>query len=140
MKILILMRHGEADDASDDFLRPLTPRGRQQCLDVGRQLSTRQLQPQRVICSSATRAHESARLVCETLGCDEPIQPLRELYLAAPQTYLKAVRQTDPSIGTLLLVAHNPGLSELAGQLLGRFVGLPAAGHVVQEVEDWSAL
>jgi phosphohistidine phosphatase SixA len=30
------------------------------------------------------------------------------------------VRQTDPSIGTLMLVGHNPGLSDLARRLTAR--------------------
>jgi phosphohistidine phosphatase len=142
VKTLILMRHGEADDADTDHERPLSQRGRLQCLEAVRELELAGHRPDRVLCSSALRAVQSARLVAEGLGYLPSLAPDESLYLAEPRGYLRALRACGSEVHTVLLVAHNPGLSELASRLSSVHVALHTAGYHVSQhgIEHWSDL
>jgi phosphohistidine phosphatase len=142
LRTLILMRHGDAEDAPSDHERPLSARGRQQCAGVGRQLREAGVEPGAVICSSAERARVSAELVVEALGSSRAPAVDATLYLAEPRAYLAAVHGVDDGIEALLLVAHNPGLSDLASRLLGEHVALPTAGYAIieRELGSWREL
>ncbi len=142
MKTLIIMRHGQAGDADTDYLRPLTEEGTQQCLQTADELADAGITLDRVLTSSASRARRSAELVSEALGFTGKIEAHRSLYLADPAYYLDAIRNTDASHSTLLLVAHNPGLSHLASRLRGTHVGLKTAGWALVQFESnsWGSL
>ncbi len=142
MKTLVLMRHGEAGDAARDHARPLSARGRQQCCATAAEIERRGLAIDRVLSSSAVRAVESARLVVETLGLPDTIDVREALYLAEPATYAEAARGFGADVATVLLVAHNPGLSDLASRIQGRHVGLSTAAVAVCElpIADWREL
>ena len=51
----------------------------------------------------------------------------RDLYLADAETLWQAVEQTADEADTLIVVAHNPGIHELAARLLRRDGGSPSA-------------
>ncbi|MDH5676445.1 MAG: histidine phosphatase family protein [Myxococcales bacterium] len=141
-KTLILMRHGDAEEASSDHGRPLSARGRRQCLDVGTQLRAASIAVDHVLCSSAVRAVQSAQLVLQALGSARAIEPDATLYLASPQRYVQALREAPAEPATILLVAHNPGLSQLASAIADRHVGLSTAGYDISHhaIERWAEL
>jgi phosphohistidine phosphatase len=142
---LILLRHGKSswDDAAlDDFHRPLAPRGLRDVPEMGRRLARRGQVPDLVVSSTAVRALSTARAVARELGYREAdIVETPALYHASPMEMLSIIRQTPPGIETLLVVGHNPGMTELANLLGGiRLDNMPTAGMLCVESDraDWS--
>ena len=120
---LYLLRHARAEIAGNgapDDSRALTREGRRVAADVAAFLSSRSEFPTQVWCSTARRAVETMERVIAALP-EVPATSISEaLYLASSRSLLDQIRAADPSVSSLLLVGHNPGLAELAAQLAGR--------------------
>jgi len=133
MRQLILMRHAHAEaerSAASDAERLLDPRGRLEAAEAAQRLRAHGLVPDAIVTSPAARARETALIVAEQLGLAENhLHCEPELYLASPATLLAVIRRNTPQINRLLLVGHNPGLSELAEQFNAQWhSGLRTAG------------
>ncbi len=142
---LILLRHGKSswDDAMlDDFHRPLAPRGLRDVPEMGRRLARRRERPDLIVSSTATRALSTARALARELDYRESdIVETPALYHASPLEMLSIIRQTTTGVGTLLVVGHNPGMTELANLLGGvRLDNMPTTGMLCVESDtaDWS--
>ena len=126
---LYLLRHAHAKgggDATPDSLRPLTSRGRREAEGVGAFLASRELPPARVLCSSAVRAVETMQLAIARLAAPPEVAVLDDLYLASAWKLFERVRGIEAEgVAPVLVVAHNPGVAELAARLAQR--GDPAA-------------
>lgn len=123
MPELLLLRHAKSDwndRRLDDFDRPLAPRGRRAALRMGRYLHDNDLVPDLALCSTARRARETLDLVLTALASEPQISYLKTLYLAPPSRMLAVLRRQDPACGRILLIAHNPGMQNLALELAGR--------------------
>ena len=133
MRTLLILRHGHAAPEADeqDHGRPLTERGARAAEHVGRMLQSQQRLPDRIICSTARRARDTARHVATSARFEGPIDELDALYLAEPEAYITAVRRLAASDQRVMIVGHNPGLEALALILTGERRSLPAAGLVV---------
>jgi phosphohistidine phosphatase len=121
MKTLTLLRHAKSgwdDPVSRDFDRPLNPRGRRAARTVAAEMRRLELGFDRVLASPARRVIETLAEVAQVFG---PVDPVYEpcVYLAAPETLLDLVRQTDDGVQRLLLVGHNPGVESLVLKLAG---------------------
>lgn len=127
---LILMRHATAGStAGRDHDRPLTARGHDEAKQMGDWLRAEGLRPDRVLVSTARRCRETWQAVAIGLGESAPSAAAVDfedpLYNASLDGLLAAVRQTEGA-KTLLLIAHNPGISLLALEL-GRDAGADEA-------------
>lgn len=126
---LSLLRHGVAEARSDagDFERMLAPRGFDQVrLAAARLQSLGMMLPDRVLCSPALRTRQTAESLMETLALPPAcLELISSLYLADIGTLtaiiqdIATVRDTAVTAQPrhILLVGHNPGLSELAKHL-----------------------
>lgn len=139
---LILLRHGHAENDSDDYARQLSEIGRSGARRAGVELADAGLLPDRILSSSAPRALETARLAALSCHYSGSIQAERSLYLASEAHCLKLIRHMPSDLQTLLLVGHNPTLSGLARQLGRRGTDLAPAAHADLELElgSWSEL
>ena len=120
MKRLLLLRHAKSsrDNARlQDFDRPLAKRGREAAPEIGRHMRKAGWLPDLVLCSSAKRTQETAELVLAELGGDAKVHFVDALYLAAPEQMVREIHAVDNKVGTLLVVAHNPGTALLANHL-----------------------
>ncbi|MDT8441912.1 MAG: histidine phosphatase family protein [Desulfuromonadales bacterium] len=121
MKQLILLRHAKSswkDPTLDDFDRPLNKRGEAAAPVMGRRLAARRLRPEQIVCSPARRTRMTAERVAAALGVPATaIEDRPELYAADLATLLACLRRLDDTWSTILLVGHNPGLTELANTL-----------------------
>ena len=137
-----LMRHGHAGESADDFARELSPAGRAAATQTGRALKEAGFTPDRILASSASRALVTAELVARACGYRGAVVGDRALYLASPSQYLAALQRLRASTGSVLLIGHNPGLSELARELCGYTGELAPAGYVSTcfALADWSEL
>jgi len=147
VKRLILLRHAKAEKEGPrggDAARPLAPRGVADAEALGRTLALAATRIDSIVASPARRALETARLVAREL--DHPwdaIRIERAAYLADPGTLLRLVHQADEDAQSLLLVGHNPGITELAHLLARRFSEeLPTCGAVAIDcaVDTWGGL
>jgi phosphohistidine phosphatase len=115
VKRLHLLRHAKSswdESGVDDHERPLAPRGRRAAKQLARWLDEHEVHPDLVLCSTAVRARETLDRVRDALGRPE-VAYLDSLYLASGEALLARVRAL-PALGEVLVVAHNPGLAELA--------------------------
>jgi phosphohistidine phosphatase len=117
MKELLLLRHAKsswAEPGRDDFERPLNKRGRRAAAHMGNWLADQGLQPKLVLCSSARRTRETLDLLHEALGTRVPLHIEPGLYLADAAALLARLHRVDANVPSVLVIAHNPGLQELA--------------------------
>jgi phosphohistidine phosphatase len=123
MKTIYLLRHAKSDwddPAIRDFDRPLNKRGLNNAPAMGKLLKSRGMKPSLVITSTAMRAKTTAELVTSQIGIksDELVYE-KELYLATAQEIFQMIRETPEEHGSLMIVAHNPGITELVNRLTG---------------------
>lgn len=121
MLTLFLFRHAKSawDDASlSDFDRPLAPRGERAAPQMANYMRAAGLRPDRVLCSAARRTRDTWALMAGTL--DEPRTTyLNEIYEAEVEALLTSIRRAPADARRLMLIGHNPGLQDLALNLVG---------------------
>ena len=117
---LTLLRHAKAaadSDTGEDFDRPLAPRGRNDAPVVGKAMAEAGADPQVVLVSAARRTRETWALVAPFFPKAE-VRFVEQLYLAAADLILREAE--DAGADRVMVVAHNPGLHELAARLAHR--------------------
>lgn len=120
MDRLILLRHGkaEADSPSgDDFDRRLTPRGVAESTAMAGRLAEMGFAPDIALVSSAARTSGTWAALSDAFPKAEA-RFERTLYLADAASLREAAEAAGAACGSVLVVAHNPGVQELAVQLL----------------------
>jgi phosphohistidine phosphatase len=119
MRRLLLLRHAKAeqDSGEGDFARPLTARGRDDAMRMGRALDTHAYIPAFVLCSPAKRTVETFELLAPELAKVPQVEFQKGLYLASARKILDAIHNVALDIQELMIVGHNPGMEELAGRL-----------------------
>ena len=142
MKRLILIRHAEAGwhINMDDHERPLSADGIRDAKKIGSWLKEKEYIPDEVISSTSVRTRET--LSCLFLECPQIFE--KSLYLADAEQ-MKSTLQTLLS-ETVILLAHNPGITELAHDLMKHeekhenFMDFPAASTLVIDfkADRWS--
>lgn len=85
---------------------------------MGDYMAAEGLTPDLALVSPARRARETWDLVKPKLG-GVPEQLEARIYDATAARLLAVMRETDPDVGTLLMVGHNPGFEDLAKRLVG---------------------
>lgn len=112
-RVLYVMRHASAESFGilGDRNRPLTPAGREEAAYVGSQLADSGIQY--VVVSSAARARQTV----SSLGLMVDVEPTDKLYGAGSSTILDIARELDPSLTTVLVVGHSPGIPGLVHAL-----------------------
>jgi phosphohistidine phosphatase len=122
MKRLTLIRHAKSDwdTSQSDFDRPLNERGEAAAPYMAARLAQHYRLPDLLVSSPAARALRTAILMARGLGLPEDeIRTEASLYNASVRQLLDCIRATDDGVGHLMLVAHNPGITDLANQLTG---------------------
>ena len=143
MKTLLLLRHAKSswDDAGlKDFDRPLNKRGLESAPLMGKAMRRRKLQPDLIISSPAVRAKETTQLVRDAAGLTPKVNYEEGIYEASTQRLLDLVSRIDDSVGTAMMVGHNPGFEELVAILTGETKRMPTAALALIElnIEKWS--
>ncbi|MFE0021106.1 SixA phosphatase family protein [Amycolatopsis sp. NPDC059021] len=121
MRRLIVLRHAKSawpDGVADDE-RPLAARGLRDAPRAGRWLARHGFVPDRVVCSTARRTRETWRIAGGALGVSPPVAYDERLYGAGLGDFLAVVGETGEEVGTLLVVGHEPGVSEVTVELAG---------------------
>jgi len=153
MRRLMLLRHAKTERAAPgerDRDRKLVKRGRADAPVIGTYMAHHDLTPDLVLLSPAKRAQETWTLVAGAFARPPRVTSDERIYNASPETLIAAIGETRKS-HTLLVVGHNPGLQELAVQLIASGdvdmreqlnEKLPTSGLVVIDlpVDDWALI
>jgi phosphohistidine phosphatase len=123
-RLVLVARHAHADWPAwqgRDFDRPLTPRGEEDAARTAEALREAGHRPGLVLVSPALRTRQTAGIIARRLGLAEGVlRPVDSLYNASPAVLEAELRQAaQETDGLLMLVAHNPGVSQLARSLSG---------------------
>lgn len=113
---LILLRHAKStwdDPFAEDHDRVLNARGRDSAKAIGDWLRREGHLPDRVLCSSSARTRETLALL-DLNEAEIVIDP--SLYLASVHHLAKTIAEHD-DVESLMVLAHNPGLGDLAVRL-----------------------
>ena len=144
---LVIVRHAQAANqppgGGPDRLRPLTDRGEADARAAARRLAHSGIVVQHIVCSPATRTDRTARIMAEALRYDvADLEHAAAAYSASLGDLLDVIAGTAPDVHTLMLVGHNPALSDLADLLVAgdTVPGLPTCAVVAVDlpIEDWS--
>ena len=145
MKELLILRHAKSSwdfPHLDDHDRPLNKRGLADAPRMGKLIRHEGMVPQRIIASTAERAHTTALLVAKACGfAEEPLATPR-LYLAGPDEYLDLLSELDGGTGSAMVVGHNPGIEELVEELTGSAERMPTAAlaRIALDLKDWTEI
>ena len=147
---LILTRHAKSawdDPALADHDRPLNDRGRRSALALGDWMASRGYEPEEVLCSTAQRTRETwERVALAPLEVRPALRFEPDLYHATPEQMLAILRTATAP--TVMMLGHNPGISEFASMLPARlpmdpdFRRYPTGATLVVDfqTDDWSKL
>jgi phosphohistidine phosphatase len=140
MITLAIARHAKSDwgdPVLSDHDRPLNARGRRDAPAMAKLLAARGFRPAAILSSTATRAQDTAAAFAAALGV--PVTLERSLYGASAGTLLAVAAASGEE--RVLLVAHDPGLSELAHALAADITHMPtcAVATFVWDTDDWSS-
>lgn len=127
MPLLYLLRHGDAEDGDgDDDARRLTEKGERQAEAAGCALAALGVKLGACLTSPRVRAAETARLACAPLGVEPEVAE-----------ELSGGRFDAPGItagrGDVLLVGHEPDLSDEVARLTGANARMRKGGLAVVE-------
>jgi phosphohistidine phosphatase len=151
-RTLVLLRHAKAETPGTkaDFDRRLTEKGEADAGAAGAWLADEGIVPQLVLCSSAARTRQTwhAAAVALTQGTPGGRAPEvhyeDELYEGGRTEVIDLLRAVPDDIGTVLVVGHNPTISDVS-LLLNRdedrgWEGLKTCGLAVHKFAgSWSA-
>ena len=140
MKTLTLVRHAKSswnEPGLSDRERPLNARGKRDAPVMGRRIKGHHVRPSLIITSPALRAWKTAKLVAREIGYPaEFLQREEKLYLASLDELLDVVAAQDDGFNHLMVVGHNPGLTDLCNFLSpGVTNNLQTAGVLSVEID-----
>jgi len=118
MKTLLLVRHAKTAPAGPDqtdHARALEDSGVTDAGKLAHYLRKKNLIPDQILVSSANRAQTTAHILLTAFDSSQiDVVVSDELYLADKAFLQEVIANVRDEVGTLLIVGHNPGLSELA--------------------------
>ncbi|AZC14421.1 MULTISPECIES: histidine phosphatase family protein [unclassified Microbacterium] len=139
---LVLARHAKSDWGDPglrDHDRPLNERGLRDAPRMAARLAETGFRPDALLSSTAVRARTTAEAFAAALETAVTLVP--DLYGAPPATLL-ATASTSGAL-RVMLVAHNPGMAELADALSGGRIGeMPtcAVARFRWDDDDWAVV
>ena len=116
-----MLRHAKSswdDPDLPDRLRPLAPRGVRAAGAMARHLRAAAVAPDLVLCSPARRAVQTWEGVAPGVPPDTAVEVDEAIYHADADELFARLRDVRSRIRSVLLIGHNPGLQDLAVDLV----------------------
>jgi phosphohistidine phosphatase len=153
MRRLMLLRHAKTEQAEPgerDRDRKLMKRGRADAPVIGAYMAHHGLVPDLAMVSPTTRTKETWSLLAPCFAKPPSMITDDRIYNATVEKLIGAIREARKA-RTLLVIGHNPGLHDLAVQLIAAGdveahkrikESLPTSGLVVIDLplDDWSSI
>ena len=146
MKTLMLVRHAKSswdNTALPDRDRPLADRGKRDVARMSKRLAERDLKPDLIMSSPAARALATAEVIAMRLGCKRKNIAVNDrLYVGDADDLLEVIQELGDKLEHVMLVGHNPELTELARHLSSEITDLPtcAIAEFTFEAKSWSEI
>ena len=118
MRTVWILRHAKAGPhVPDDHGRPIVARGERQCAALAEQLGVaydKSEMPALALSSTAVRARQTAELVIAGTRAPTALELEDALYETDADAIVDRLRLVDDDLASVMVVGHNPELSELA--------------------------
>jgi phosphohistidine phosphatase len=120
---LFILRHASAGlrraNPLLDIKRPLDKDGKAQCLQLAHVLNALKLSFDLVVSSPLKRSQQTAQLIATETGYEQKILISNALAPAAAFAQFQRLLRECSAYENVLIVGHNPNLTQFLGQLLG---------------------
>jgi phosphohistidine phosphatase len=121
---LYIMRHGIAEDRGvggviDDAKRALTEEGKEKMREIAAGLERIDVELDWIVSSPLVRAHQTAKIVTDTISSHPPLDLCEALEPGGSYEKLLSFLSKHPDRHRVMVVGHEPDLSELATRLIG---------------------
>ena len=132
-RTVAVVRHAKSEwsDTLPDEERPLAARGRRDAPAIGGWLAGNVGPVDLVVCSPAKRARQTWQLASAGLDPEPRVRHDDRLYGADPARLTTVLVELPEAIHTVVLVGHNPGLSDLVELLSGARLELKTSAIAV---------
>jgi phosphohistidine phosphatase len=150
-RTLLLLRHAKTETPGDrlDAERRLTKRGQADSAAAGAWMAAQGLRPEVVLCSPATRTRQTWHGVAMAMAAADPgtsspeVRYERGLYTGGRTEVIDLLRGVPDGVDTVLVVGHNPTMSDVSALLRpdgdGTVEALKTCGLAVHRAESpWS--
>jgi len=135
MKRLYLVRHAKSswsNPGTDDLDRPLLEKGLKRTRVMIDYLKIHNVTVHLILCSPAVRAYETAKLFAWALEVpDEALRVERGIYAANPDTLTNQFFDLPDKVDSLMMVGHNPGITEFANLFLDKKIDMMPTSAIV---------
>lgn len=146
-RTLIVMRHAKTEpqqEGQKDFDRNLMERGRNDAKLMAERLLNKGFQADLILTSSANRTQQTTEIFKQfSNNKNVATKALAQLYLAQAYTIENEVMAIADDVKTLMIVGHNPGISEFVYECNPKAISseMPTAAIVVftVETENWQS-
>jgi phosphohistidine phosphatase len=137
-RTLLLLRHAKSDrpEGVADHDRPLAPRGVREAELAGDWLRAHAPAVDAVLCSTAARTRETLART----RIDAPVEFSDRLYDATPGAIIEEINGVAPGIKTLLVIGHEPAMSQVALGLATEDGSNPTAAEQISTKFPTSAI
>jgi phosphohistidine phosphatase len=145
MKTLFLVRHAKSswnEPGLPDKDRPLNDRGKRDAPKMGERLAKQDVKPDFILSSPASRALKTARIIAKRLDYKlKDILVDDRLYAAEADDLLHVIRELGDKPKSVMLIGHNPELTELAHRLSNKITRMPtcAVAEFMFDAKSWSS-
>jgi phosphohistidine phosphatase len=110
---------------------------------MGKRLKERGVHPDLMVCSTAVRSEETCRILARELGYPPDKIKINKLVYHASEEQLLEVIRAFADFGAVMMVGHNPGLTEFTNRLLDDSVdNLPTCAVVAGRlnIKSWKVV
>lgn len=147
MKRLFILRHADSIPGTNDKIRPLSKEGHKELKRLISKEPDLFKTIDIVLCSSSTRTRETLAEVNNCLRDRVMVNYIDALYHALPEIILEELRFVDDKFTTILVIAHNPGVTEFMrrvceqqGEPMDKSMKTGSLAEFTVEGESWHAL
>lgn len=131
------MRHAKAEPGPKDKIRPLTNKGWQELQHHCKKNAWLFSKVQLVLCSSSKRTRETLEGLNNCLSGRVMISYIDELYGADAEAILKEISLIDEKFTTVMVIAHNPGVTDFFYNVCPKMYDhMPPSAVVEFKMED----
>lgn len=140
MKVIHLIRHAKSswdNPDLDDFSRILNERGKKDAPFMANKLKESGCNPDYFISSPAKRTTETSKIIATALNFNfEKIIFDEQIYHSSLPQILQVLNDVPNDFNNMVLVGHNPTLTQLSNYLTNDFIDyIPTCGIVKIELE-----
>lgn len=147
MRTLYLVRHAKSswkDAELSDMKRPLNKRGKRDAPKIGNLLRKRNEIPDLIISSPAKRAFSTAKRFAKGLKYPgKKIATKKQLYMGSSENFIGVISQAEKKFKSIMLIGHNPGLTEFVNEISGENIdNIPTSGvvRIDFDIDEWGEI